>query len=655
MRTTTLLLVLAIFGCSKKGDDTPATPVKAQEPAPPPSAPTPAPAPAKTDVGVTAGGIQHDAKEGPAGVLSKADGTVQVRRVGEAKFAAAKAGDNLYPGDLVRTADKSTATIALADHSVVEVAETSTVGIASRDGTADPASAAAVLAGIARFTVTPRAPAEGPFRVYTPSGFVVTKGTTYGVGVAADGEARVGVESGQVDVVGLAQQDADPVAVGTGNAATLDAKGTVAAPAAWPSDDWGTWRDDADAKLDVNAAVDAHGAALADLDKQLTDGYADLNTSADSAATFEANAAASADKNDTAAYVAAEPEGAATIDASFAVGGRLEALTWAYAGRAELASEIYERHPEVEPRWQVVAPRVDAAILWPKRYEVTATGYLEPLRLQYYVHEPRGRAHAELVGVAVPPFYAAAALPPIDPVRIRGHVKSHVWIAPEVPFKVQPRPVWALAPAPEWHAKLAVAPAPFRAKVGWYVRPPTPHATVFVGAPIKRPFEPHIEVRPPEPRAELRAQWKVPVGVKVQVGAPDFAAAERARATVKLDPGGRVIVREHAGVVVAPAVRAGVEVHGAPGVVVHGAPAVEVHGAPGVVVRPPEVRGGVDVRVHGAPAAEVREHAGAKVEVHAPAPPRVEVHAPPPPRVEVHAPEVKGKVEVKGGVKVEHR
>ena len=192
---------------------------------------------------------------------------------------------------------------------MVEVSEVSTIGIASRDGTADPGSAAAVLAGIARFTVTPRAPAEGTFRVYTPSGFVVTKGTTYGVGVDAAGDTRVGVENGQVDVVGLAQQDAPPVEVGSGSAAMIDAQGSASAPTAFPSDDWGQWRDDADAKVDAGSAVDAHGQAMTDLDKQLADGYTDLDTSANATSTFETTAASAADSNDPAAYQAAEPAG----------------------------------------------------------------------------------------------------------------------------------------------------------------------------------------------------------------------------------------------------------------------------------------------------------------------------------------------------------
>ncbi len=602
MRTYLMLVSIAALvwgGCGKGGDSASSAGSGAATSA---AGGATGPVSAAVAAGIKAGGITHGANEGPGGVLSKVNGTVEVKRVGETKFTPAKQDDKLYPGDQVRTGDKSTATVVLADQSVIEVAEVSTIGIASRDGTADPGSAAAVLAGIARFTVTPRAPAEGTFRVYTPSGFVVTKGTTYGVGVDASGDTRVGVENGQVDVVGLAQQDAPPVEVGSGSAAIVDAQGSASAPVAFPSDDWGQWRDDADAKVDAGSAVDAHGQAMTNLDKQLADGYSDLDTSANAVSTFETSAASAADSNDPATYQAAEPAGAVAIDGSFAVGGNLEALTWAYAGHAELASEIYVRHPELEPRWRVIAPRVDAAVLWPKRYEVAATGYFEPLRMQYYVHDPIGRVHAPLVGVTVPKFYAGVTLAPVDTARIRAGIHGHVWLAPEVAFRAQARPVWATVPAVNWAGGVRVEPAPWRGQAGWCVRPAELHAHLLVGAEVRGRIEPRLEVGPPIAREDLRAQWRVPVGVRVRVGEPDYAAAERARASVVLDPGGRIDVREHAvvdvrgrGEVVRPGVEAGVRVH--PGAAIGVRPGAVVHEH----VRAPEIHGAahVDVKVKG--------------------------------------------------------
>ncbi|MEO7096852.1 MAG: FecR family protein, partial [Polyangiales bacterium] len=535
--------VLVVSACTKK-DDAAAVDKTAQDP-PKRDRPAESAKPARADVaaaiGVTAGGIAHDPKEGPAAVLTSATGKVEIRRVGELELVAAKPEDKLFPGDQVRTGDAATARVAIADGSVVEIAEVTTIGIASRDGTADPASAVAVLGGLARFTVVTRAPAEGPFRVYTPGGVIVTRGTVYGVGVAASGEARVGVESGVVDMIGLASFAATPVSVEAGQAATFTADGTVGASSRWSEDDWGTWRDDVDAELAIDATLDAHAKALADLDHQLVDTYADLDASATAVASFEASAATSADSNDSAAYRAALPDGAAGIDASFAVGGRLEALTWAYASHATLATDVYVRHPaEAEVRWQVLAPRVDAAVLWPKRFEVTAVGYLEPLRVQYYVHHPRGRVHAQLVGITVPAFYAAVEPPAIEPPQIRARVKTAIWIAPTMTVVASTRPVWVTTPSADWRASVKVDPAPLRANVEWYVRPPRLKAKLLVGANATGAWKSDLRAQPPQVRGSLAAQWKVPIGLKVRIAAPDVKLATKVQAGVRTDVKGRI-------------------------------------------------------------------------------------------------------------------
>ena len=637
-RSNTMIVVLGLLSvgaCNKGGEDKAQAPdlaAKSPEPAgssTPAAADKPAVGEVSAEVGVAPGGIEREVTEGPAAVVTAASGTVEVRRVGEAEFAAAKVEAKLYSGDAVRTADGATATITLADESVIEVSEVTTVGIGSRNGTADPGSSAAVLSGLARFTVSARAPAEGPFRVYTAAGMIVTRGTTYGVGVAASGETRVGVESGTVDVIGLAAIDAEPVAIEGGTAISLAASGTLGAPAPWPKDDWGSWRDEVDAKLEAQAVIEAHATALANLNTQLVESYAALNASADTVATFEVGAAASADKDDTATYEASLPDGAATIDASFALAGRVELLTWAYAGRATLASDIYVRNPAaVETRWQIVAPRIDAAVLWPKRYEVTATAYIEPLRMQYYVHHPRGRVHAELVGIAVPEFYAKIEPPQLDPIRVRSRVKLKIWIAPELTYRASVRPVWIAAPSVDWRARVRVQPAPFRANVAWYVRPPTLRAKLVVGRPLAGKYTTRFKIGAPAPRASLVAAWKVPIGVKVRVRAPDLTIAAKARARIKLDGGGRLVVRDR--------VRARVDVR---------APDVKVK------VVAPDVRTKVNVRVPGVTVkagAGVRADAGARVKVKVKTPAvKVKVKAPAV-KVKIKAPSVK----VKAGFKI---
>jgi hypothetical protein len=643
-----LALGVLLGAACKKSSDT-AAKDKSTEAKPSPATPTAADKPANTDatasVGVQAGGIEHADNEGAAAILASMNGTVEVRRVGEPTWAAAKADTKLFPGDVVRTSDGATATVTLADESTVELAEATTLAIASRDGTADPASATAVLGGLARFSVTPRAPAEGPFRVYTSSGVIVTRGTVYGVGVSASGDARVGVESGTVEVVGLAQLDAPPVPVEKSMQVSLAADGKVGAPAAWPADDWGTWRDDADANVQLTAAVDAHGKAMADLNQQLLDGYAELQASADQAATFEASAAASADKNDTASYQSAQADGAATIDASFSLAARLEALTWAYGAHAELATDLYVRHPQdVETIWPVVAPRVDAAILWPKRYDVTAVAYLEPLRAQYYIHHPRGRMHAELVGVKVPDFYASVEPAPIDPVTVRGKVKGAVWIAPEMTYHASTRPVWIATPDASWHASVKAHAAPPRAKVGWYVRPPNLKAHAIVGTNVTGKWDNKLTVGPAQPVADLHAMWKVPVGTKIHVEAPDLHAAAAARAKVKLGTDGHIVWdrRAHA----SGGAKAGMAAAGNVKANAQGKVNVKV---PDVHVKAPDVKADVSANVRDHRDATVNAGANAKAKVDGAVKANVKA-----PAIKVQAPSIKVEGKAKGSFKIGH-
>ena len=584
-------------------------------------------------VGVDPGPVEH--KEGATAVLAAVQGTVEVRRLGEETFAPAKANAALYGGDQIRTGDGARATVAFPDESVAEVAEASTLSIGSRVATADPASSAAILAGVARFSVSPRAPAEGPFLVFAPAGVIATKGTAFGVGVAADGDARVGVETGSVEVSGLAAFDA-PVTVEAGSAVDLAAAGSVAAPAPWPADDWGAWRAQADANLDVAATVDAHSTAMAQLATELDAAYADLQALGTTVASFEASASAKA--GDTAKYEASLPEGAAAIDASFLAALRLELLTHAYEAHAALATDLYVRSPDVVV-WAPVAPRVSAAVLWPKRFDVTAAVYLEPLRVQYYVHHPVGRVHAELVGIAVPAFYAKVTPPPVPDVRAK--LKFKVFAPPVVVATAVARPVYIAAPSVDWRAHVKVKVAPPRAKVAFYVRPPDFKASAIVGAQVKAQVAPLFAIRPPQVRGEIQGAWKVAIGQQIHVEPPDLAAAAKARAQFKVGVG-------------VPDVRAGVGARVGAGAQM---PAVAVPDVKGGVkagikarVDVPDVKAKVKVQV---PDVKARIKAGADVVGGAAAKAKAGIKAGA--AVKVKAPEVKVKapsVKVKAGASV---
>jgi len=590
-------------------------------------------------VGVEPGPVEH--KEGSAAVLKASKGTVEIRRLGEETFAAAKNDQALYPGDQVRAGAGASATVVLADSSTIEIAETSTVAIGSRLATADPASSAAVLVGVARFSVAERSPGEGPFVVFVPAGVIATKATAFTVGVAADGDARVGVEAGAVAVAGLVALD-KPVELEASNAVELSAQGEILTPTPWTSDDWATWRGQAEADIEVAAAVDAHAKAMNDLAAQLNAAYAELEALGKQVASFEAEASAKASAGDTAGYQNIAVDGAVAIDASFLTALRLEALTHAYEGRAAITTDLYVRHPDVVV-WADVAPEVSAAVLWPKRFDLTAAAYLEPLRLQYYVHHPRGRINAELVGVAVPEFYAKVSPPELP--SVRGKVKVAVFTPPVVVATVNTRPVWVTAPSLDWKAKAKVQVAPPRGAAAFWVHPPDLKATALLGADIKAKVAPVFAVRAAVPRADVKLGWGVDLGGKIKVAPPDLKAAARARASYQLGvpavdvrgPDVKAGVRAKVGGDVAvPDVRGGINARAK--VVVP-----DVKAKVKVVV--PDVR--AKIKVGGDAAARARADLDAKAKAGA----SVKVKAP---QVKIKAPSVKVKAGVKasGGFKI---
>ena len=477
-------------------------------------------------VGIEPGPVQHT--EAPAAVLIQQAGDVQVRRLGEETFSPAEKEQGLFLGDQVRTGEAAAATLLFPDDSTAEIAEVSIASIGSRTASADPASSAAVLSGVARFSVSPRAPGEGPFLVFTPAGLVATKGTVFGVGVAADGAARVGVESGEVEVAGAAALDA-PAPLQTENAASLSADGKLEAPSAWPQDDWGSWRDAADAKLDVSASAAQHAEAMTKLSAELQATHAALAQLGARAAAFELQAAQKASSHDAEGYARELPEGELAIEASFLAGLRLEYLTHAYVAHAALARELALRHPETAS-WAELAPRASADALWPKRWDVTASAYLEPLRVQYYIHDRRGRAHAHWVGVTVPAFYASVTPPALPPAKLTATLAFKTFTPPEVKFTASARPVWIAAPKADWrvHAKAKVAPP--RGKVAFWVRPEAPKAKAIFGAKAHATLAPTFAVRAPSARVRLSTPWSASFGHAVEVAPPNLHAAARARA-----------------------------------------------------------------------------------------------------------------------------
>jgi hypothetical protein len=587
-------------------------------------------------IGVEPGPIEYDKDEGAAAVVASARGVVEVRRVGNETWEETKAEAQLHAGDQVRAADGGQVNVTLVDETAIEVAEQSAIAIGSRDATADPASSAAVLYGVARFSVADRAPGEGPFLVFTPGGVVATKGTVYTVGVAASGVTRVGVEEGEVEVAGSARLDA-PVALAAGKVLLVEADGDVGAPAPAGDVDWGAWRDDAEARLEVKAAADYHAKRAAALEVELAAAYAELETQTAAAAEAEADIEAAEQADSTEAYEAAAPDMGGAVDASFALSLRLQYLSNAMLGHAYVADALYVRHPDAVAVIEPVRPRLAGAVLWNKKYHAVADLHVQPLRAHYYYHHPVGRAHARLVAYPIPPFYARVKLG-YEPPRVSSRVKVHVYRPPIVRPSVRVRrTVFWRAPRVGWYAgvKARVRPAPARAH--WYVRPRAPRARVVFGA------RPSASVRvktvfraaPPRPRAKAVVRFGAGVGVRDHRRGVEVRDHRR-----DVDLRGRGAVRGAAGV----KIKAGV-----------GAPAVEVRD------HRSSVRGaaGVRVKAGGRGAPEVRDHR-TRTEVRgrgqgsAGASARVKVKAPKvkPPKVKVKPPRAKASVKVKGGIKL---
>ena len=424
--------------------------------------------------------------------------------------------------------ERKLATVVFADQSTVELAEVSTLSIGSRVSTADPASTAAVLGGVARFSVTPRAPGEGPFVVFTSAGIVATKGTVFGVGVAADGDARVGVEEGAVEVSGAAALDA-PVTLEANGSLELAGAGTLAAPVAFPRDDWGSWRDHAEADLDVDATAALHGEAMAKLASELEAGYGVMTALSTPLAKFDAAASADAQANASANYATVLPGAGINIEASYLAAMHLEYLTHAYLSHAVLASDLYVRRPQIEA-WASVEPRVQAAVLWPKRFDLVAHAYLEPLRAQYYLHHPHGRMNAQFVGVVVPEFYASVTPPAVPSADVKAKLDFKVFTPPTPKFTASARAVWIAAPSTDWQVKATAKAAAPRAKLGFYVRPPQLAAKALVGVEAKGKIATVFGMKPPSARGELNAKWGLALGHAIKLAAPNLQAAADARA-----------------------------------------------------------------------------------------------------------------------------
>lgn len=458
-------------------------------------------------IGIRPGGFTVDEATGAEAVMVAHEGAVGIRRVGEETFSAAPSTGavELYAGDQIQTGDDARATLMLADGSTAELAEQSVVAIADRDADADPASSIAVLVGVVRFEITGRAEGEGPFLVFVPAGVVNALGTTFAVGVAATGDARVGVEEGTVEVAGSSDLT-HTASLTADKAVALSAGGELAAVAKLDAQ-WGTWRADLEAAVEPTAALDAHVKAAKAAEVQIEAGFDVLQDLTVKAAQVDADAESMKEKSDLVGYEASAEARVGAIEAPFLVSLRLEQLTFAMLAHAQVAQELYLRHPQALAT--IYLPNADLsarAILHHKKFHAACKAHVKPLRAAYYRHHPRGRGYAKAAGAEVPEFFRKAkvaagknaAHPKLDAIAV---------YRPRRPAKLdKKRHLEPNGPAHGWHAKRELKAKP----AGWYNVAPDARAALLLRGKPKRAPERVFRAHAPEPRERVTLAWGKP-------------------------------------------------------------------------------------------------------------------------------------------------
>jgi hypothetical protein len=454
--------------------------------APPPPAPPPAPAVARIDldsltgrIGVKPGGLVTPGV-GPDASLMWSEGTVTVRRVGEDHFVDATPKMPLFSGDAVWTGPHTEATIALADETLVQLAEESVAVVGNRAVSADPASSVALLYGVARVSVSPRARGEGPFLTSVGGALVAAKGTAFAAGIVAGSVARVGVEHGEVEVVGPQALD-KPVTLGPGEASTISAAGVVGAPEAFKRDDWGDWRFSNEKSADLAALARHHADRLVGAEARLDSTYLVLQKLVTSASTLTWKAEENTSAKAASDYKATALERGASIEAAYRVATEIARLTHAALSDAFILAELGSRHAELAPQLAEFTQEIAGAELYGKKLQLVSSIYLGPLRSAYYAHTARGRARAASLDMPAPSF-AQVKLAEVPPAEVAKRAPAGLYVPPRLESTTHLHPLWQREPKAGWDERLTLQPVPPR-QGSWYVAPTSVEAHVLVGVP----------------------------------------------------------------------------------------------------------------------------------------------------------------------------
>ncbi|MDB4979338.1 MAG: hypothetical protein JWM82_90 [Myxococcales bacterium] len=467
-------LVLA-SGCRKTpGPEAPSAPAAAGAPAPNVDL-----AALTARVGVKPGVLAFKAV-GPAASLMASQGTITIRRAGDDRFVDATENAPLFAGDVLWAGAHALATLALADDTVVQVAEETAVVIGDRALSADPASSLGVLYGVARVSVSPRSRGEGAFLVLAGPVVIGAKGTAFGVAVAAGGLVRVGVEHGEIDVAGPTALDT-PASLETGQVVVVDAAGIVGKSEIFKADDWGDWRYAIETHPTLADAARVHANRLVNAEAHLDADYLALQQLGASASTLSWQAAAGVKTKATGEYKASAGPRATALEAVYRLAGEIARLTNSAQSDAFILAQLYARHPkELANDVAEFGQEIVGSILYGKKLVLVSETFLVPLRASYYANTARGRAHAASLGL---PASAFSQVKLADPTagELAKRLPGPHYVAPRIESTGHGHPVWQRAPKVGWDERLTLQPVPPR-QGAWYVAPPQVDAHLVAGA-----------------------------------------------------------------------------------------------------------------------------------------------------------------------------
>jgi hypothetical protein len=135
--------------------------------------------------------------------IAQASGEVEILPSDGESRQATPAGAQISAGDQVHTGPLSSATLDLGDGSTVALEAETEVTFVQMDVKQDVGGKVIVLRqgiGRAYYHVEPLRDPDARFEIETPTAIVVVRGTSFAVGVAADGTTQVEVDEGVVDV-----------------------------------------------------------------------------------------------------------------------------------------------------------------------------------------------------------------------------------------------------------------------------------------------------------------------------------------------------------------------------------------------------------------------------------------------------------------------